>query len=412
MDSAYWDNVPDDAEDAGMSERGGADAEDSCSPDLEIPCKECKHEESWLDERCREGRGHAQHQQQQRRQQHSSRSYLQTADPLSWATASALADHTPADPELAVPEVVLRHPLSGDDDNNHHHHHHDEEEEEGPETAQKSALGVPGPVFAATYTSSPSWMSTYTSSTCATTYTTTHERSRRDGDTDGDDWLDVRSRRPPNPRRRSRTWRREAGARSFGAGRGWQSTGWDLGTGSGIEVAGWDAAEIEGGSYCVLKGAKWEEQRVLGTPRQQHQQQQQQQKSRSKGAGWKERRRWRGKLGRLSDVSRTRSLPLAEPPTPRHAYDVFVASTSGTGAEDLGLPYVSGRGRARAVYPMAYLRGTGSARGPWGMFAPKDEGVGGLLGVIWREGVWKGVMECLRGVLGLGGVGGWMDDVD
>ncbi|EFQ31893.1 uncharacterized protein GLRG_07037 [Colletotrichum graminicola M1.001] len=309
-------------------------------------------------------------------------------------------------PDLAVPEVVLRHLPSDDDEEEEEDEEEEKEEEEGPGTAQRSALSVPGPVYASTYTNSPSWMSTYTSSTHATTYTTTHERSRRDGDADGD-WLDVRSRRPPYPRR-PRTSRRDARARSFGTG---------TGTGSGIEVPGWDAAEIEGGSYCVLEGARWEEQRALATPRRRQQQQQQQQqdpKLRSKKGAFGKGKRWRTKFGHLSDVSRTTSLPLVEPPTPRYVYDVFVVSASGTGAKGLGVPYMSGKGHARAVYSMAYVRGTGSARGPWGMFAAKDDddGAGGLVGVVWREGVWKGVLGCLHDVLGLGRGGGWKDDVD
>ncbi|KAK1585273.1 uncharacterized protein LY79DRAFT_519212 [Colletotrichum navitas] len=312
-------------------------------------------------------------------------------------------------PELAGPEVVLRNLPSDDDDEEKE----DYEEEEGPETAQKSALSVPGPVYASTYTNSPSWMSTYTSSTRATTYTTAHERSRRDRDADGD-WLDVRSHRPPYPRR-PRTSRGDARTRSFGAGQGQRSAGWGFGTGSGtgsgIEVVGWDAAEIEGGSYCVLEGARWEEQRAPSTPRQQ--QQQQEQKLRSKKGAVGKGKRWRGKFGHLSDVSKTRSLPLVEPPTPRYVYDVFVVSASRTGAEGLGVPYMSGKGHARAVYSMAYVRGTGSARGPWGMFSSKNnDGTGGLLEVIWREGVWKVVLGCLHDVLGLGSGGGWIDDVD
>ncbi|KAK1996471.1 hypothetical protein LX36DRAFT_580251 [Colletotrichum falcatum] len=317
-------------------------------------------------------------------------------------------DHTPAPPELAVPEVVLRHPPSDFDDDDDDDD--DKEEAESPETAQKSALGVPGPVYASTYTNSPSWMSTYTSSTRATTHTTTHERARRDGDVDRD-WLDVRSRRPPYPRRpRASRWG-DAGAAVWRRRSTWRG-GFGTGSGPGIEVAGWDAAEIEGGSYCVLEGERWEEQKALAKkPRQQRQQQQQKFRS-QKGAVGKGKRSWRGKLGRLADVSRARSLPLVEPPTPRYVYDVFLASASGTGAEGLGVPYVSGKGHARAVYSISYVRGTGSARGPWGMFAPRDDGSGGPLGVVWREGVLKGILGCMHGVLGLGRGCGWMEDVD
>ncbi|KAK2034000.1 hypothetical protein LX32DRAFT_5486 [Colletotrichum zoysiae] len=417
MDSAHWHVIPDDEEDVDTSEGARMDTEASCSPDLGIPCEDCKHNATRPCKRCREQRSHR--QQLPQRRQRSSRSSLENATSSSRVATPGLADYIPPPPELAVPEVVLRHPPPDDD---HHEEAEEEEEEQGPETAQKSALGVPGPVYASTYTNSPSWMSTYTSSsTRATTHTTAHERSRRDEDDAAAadrDWLDVRSRRPPYPRR-PRTSRRDAAARSFGAGRERRSTGWGGGggfgtgprTGSGTEVPGWDVAEMESGSYCVLEAARWEEQRILATPRRQ-QQQQQQKLSNKKGAVGKGERRWRGKFGRLSDVSRVRSLPLVEPPTPRYVYDVFAVSASGAGAEGLGVPYMSGRGHARAVYSMAYVRGTGFARGPWGMFAPRDDGVGGLFGVVWREGVWKGVLGCLHDVLGLGRGSGWMDDVD
>ncbi|GKT92263.1 hypothetical protein Ct61P_10113 [Colletotrichum tofieldiae] len=177
MDSAYWD-IFSDAEGADTSEEDGAGVENSCSPDLEIPCAKCRHR-SRLCKRCRERR-----RQDQQRQQRSSaprrlrKSSLELACvPESSTSSAAAADHARTTPEAAIPEVFLQHPP---------------EDDESPETTQKNALAVPGPVYAPMYTNSPSWMSTYTSSTCATTYTTTHERSRRDGEPDVDhDWLDT-----------------------------------------------------------------------------------------------------------------------------------------------------------------------------------------------------------------------------
>ncbi|GKT65071.1 hypothetical protein ColTof4_07460 [Colletotrichum tofieldiae] len=394
MDSAYWD-IFSDAEGADTSEEDGAGVENSCSPDLEIPCAKCRHR-SRLCKRCRERR-----RQDQQRQQRSSaprrlrKSSLELACvPESSTSSAAAADHARTTPEAAIPEVILQHPP---------------EDDESPETTQKNALAVPGPVYAPMYTNSPSWMSTYTSSTCATTYTTTHERSRRDGEPDVDhDWLDVRRRRPPYPRR-PRTSRRErdAGARSAGGGWERRSTGWGFGTGSGwgIEVRGWDAGEIDDGSYCALEGAGWEEQRVVAAARQQ-------QHRSPKIVVGKGRRRWRGEVGHLSDVSRARSLPLVELPTPRYMHDVFAMSASGAEAEGLRVSYVSARGHVRVVYAMAYVRGTGSVRGLWGLFVPKDEDMGGLLGVIWREGVWEGILGCLKDVLGFGRKGDGLADVD
>ncbi|GKT41459.1 uncharacterized protein ColSpa_01640 [Colletotrichum spaethianum] len=392
MDSAYWDIFPD-AEDADTSEEDGADVESSCSPDLEIPCARCKHS-SRLCKRCRERR------RQHRLEQDSTaprrllrKSSLELACFPEPATASGPADHGPAAPEVAIPEVVLQHPPS---------------DNESPDAAQKNTLSVPGPVYASMYTNSPSWMSTYTSSTCATTYTTTHERSRRDGEADVDrDWLDVRRRRPPYPRR-PRTSRRDGGGRSVGGGRERRSTGWGFGTGTGfgwgIELRGWDAGEVESGSYCVLEGARWAEQRVVAAPRQQQYRNQ-------KNVG-RARRRWRGDFGHFPGVSRARPLPLVEPPTPRYMFDVFAMSTAGTGEGVLRVPYVSEMGHARVVYTMAYGRGTGSARGLWGLFAPKDQGKGDFWGVLWREGIWKGILGCLNDVLSLGRGGAGLDDVD
>ncbi|KZL66178.1 hypothetical protein CI238_09966 [Colletotrichum incanum] len=399
MDPVYWDIFPD-AEDADTSEEDGAGVENSCSPDSEIPCAKCRHR-SRLCKRCRERRRQDQPQQHSSAPRRLRKSSLELAcfpesSTSSAAAAAAAVDDARTAPEVAIPEVVLQHPPS---------------DNESPETAQKNALSVPGPVYASMYTNSPSWMSTYTSSTCATTYTTIHERSQRDGEAGVDhDWLDVRRRRPPYPRR-PRTTRRDAGARSVGGGWERRSTGWGFGTGLGsgsgwgIEVRGWDTREIDGGSYCAFEGARWEEQRVVAAPRQQ-------QHRNPKIVVGKGRRWRRGELGHFPDVSRARSLPLVEPPTPGYIHDVFAMSASGAGAEVLRLSYVSEMGHMRVVYAMAYTRGTGSVRGLWGLFAHKDEGTGGLLAVIWREGVWKGILECLNDVLGFGNGGGELDAVD
>ncbi|WQF87772.1 hypothetical protein CDEST_12786 [Colletotrichum destructivum] len=404
MDSAYWDVFPD-AEDADISDDDDddgngdeADVESSCSPDLAIPCAKCRYRNR-LCKRCRDRQRQEQQQQQQqnhaplRRLRSSSLELACFSEPTTspaLATASRLETTTP---EATIPEVMLQQPPTSDD---------------GSESESESALGTTAQKngLSAAYAPSPSWMSTYSSSTCATTYTTTLERSRRDGDAGwyGDSWLDVRSRGPPYPRL-PRTSRRDAGARSGGWG-GWGRRSMGSGT-----AFGWDVWGVESGSYFVLEGARWGEQRVVAAP-----------PGRKRageavaGRGRRQgRRRWAG-FGYhhpLPEAAGARPLPLVDPPTPIYMRDVL---GMGAGAAPLSAPYVSGAGHARAVYSRAYIRGTGSARGVWGSFAPRDEGVGGLLGVLWREGVWKGVVGCLDGVFGLvragGGGGGGSDDVD
>ncbi|KAK1500575.1 hypothetical protein CTAM01_06510 [Colletotrichum tamarilloi] len=161
----------------------------------------------------------------------------------------------------AIPEVILQQPP--------------DDAPADTATTQKSTLTVPpgGPSFAAVYTNSPSWMSTYTSSTCATTYTTTHERSRRDGlgsgEKDaGDGWLDVRRRRRPRPPypRRPRTvgrWDQEGRSSVAAVTSSMMRSRWGEET-----VEGWDEGEMESGSYCVVEGARWEEQRFITSRRQ------------------------------------------------------------------------------------------------------------------------------------------------
>ncbi|KAH0443036.1 hypothetical protein CcaCcLH18_01149 [Colletotrichum camelliae] len=333
MDSMYWDVFPADDSDSSSDEE-----DNQCAPSLEVPCARCKDRKQ-LCKRCR------------RRQQLSSagarKSSLEKACfPPPRATAPSSSD-TPA----PVPEVLLPSP-----------------DDEAPTPRN----GATAPVYAAMYTASPSWMSTYTSSTCATTYTAAHERSQRERAP----LLEVagQQRRRMQPRRPRMTERRRSS--------GWQTS----------EVEGWDEREIEGGgSYWDVEGARWEEQRIR-TPERRAQKRgwQNERVQRApvvKGAG--RRRRWDEQKGDL----RWRSRPLVELLTPRYIYDVLMVQR----ARLLGMAFISGKGHSRVVFGMAYARGTGHARGLLCLPAPKDEPSGDGPGVTWGEGIWNGLVRWLWG---------------
>ncbi|KAI3546286.1 hypothetical protein CSPX01_04365 [Colletotrichum filicis] len=288
MDSVYWDIFPgaEDAEDTESVEEEEADEDiNACSPDTKVPCEKCRRKKRSSCKPCRERQRQLQLQHQpgpHTRPRRTRKSSLEIAclpdrspSPSS-SSPSSSSSFSPSHPlhpsptpppnflgiaSCAIPEVVLQQPP--------------DDAPADTATTQKSTLTVPpgGPSFAAVYTNSPSWMSTYTSSTCATTYTTTHERSRRDGlgsgEKDaGDRWLDVRRRRRPRPPypRRPRTvgrWDQEGRSSVAAVTSSMMRSRWGEET-----VEGWDEGEMESGSYCVVEGARWEEQRFIASRRQ------------------------------------------------------------------------------------------------------------------------------------------------
>ncbi|EQB54669.1 hypothetical protein CGLO_05469 [Colletotrichum gloeosporioides Cg-14] len=328
MDSMYFDVFP--ADDSESS----SDEDNECVPSLEVPCARCKDRKQ-LCKRCK------------RRQQISSAGARKSSLEKACFPPRATSSDAPA----AVPEVLLP-PL----------------EDEAPTPRN----GAAAPVYAAMYTASPSWMSTYTSSTCATTYTAAHERSQPERAP----LLEVagQTRRRMQPRRPRMNERRRPS--------GWQTS----------EVEGWDEREIEGGgSYWDVEGARWEEQRIR-TPERRAQKRvwQNERALRApvvKGAG--RRRKWDEQKGEL----RWRSRPLVEPLTPRYLYDVLVVQR----ARLLEMAFISGKGHSRVVFGMAYARGTGHARGLFCLPAPKYEPSGDGSGFMWREGIWTGLFGWLWG---------------
>uniref|UniRef100_L2FG32 Uncharacterized protein n=1 Tax=Colletotrichum fructicola (strain Nara gc5) TaxID=1213859 RepID=L2FG32_COLFN len=137
MDSMYWDVLPADDSESSSDEEGN-----ECAPSLEVPCAWCK-DRKHLCRRCK------------RRQQISSAGARKSSLEKACFHPRATSSDAPA----PVPEVLLPSP-----------------DDETPTPRN----GAAAPVYAAMYTASPSWMSTYTSSTCATTYTAAHERSQRE----------------------------------------------------------------------------------------------------------------------------------------------------------------------------------------------------------------------------------------
>lgn len=381
MDSAYWDILPG-ADDADTSEDDEPD-EKPFTPGLEVPCTRCKHR-SRPCRQCRERQGRLEVTTADERR--PSPEIACSPDRASSASGHRATVIAASASEVVLPDVILQ-PAEDDD---------------SPGASQKNTLAVPGPTYTSMYTNSPSWMSTYTSSTCATTYTTAHERAYTEG---GDDLLGVRNPgRPPHPRRPRTTGRRDAGLRSTGGG-AWErrSTRRISGMATGTEFEGWDETEIESGSYCMVEGARWEEQRFIRTLHPQHRHQQH--------AGKRERRRFY--YSPSKEAARSRPLPLVDPPSPRYMFDVITMTASGSRPRLWAVSHVSDKGHTRVVYSMAYARGTGFARGLWCLPVPIDEGVGGILGFIWREGVWKVFLGYLNDSLGYrGGKFDTLDEVD
>ncbi|KAK1713362.1 uncharacterized protein BDZ83DRAFT_83955 [Colletotrichum acutatum] len=419
MDSAYWDIFPD-TEDAEVMESDEGDEEvgediNACSPDIKVPCENCRRKRRSSCKRCRERQRQLQVQHQSSPHTHPRRtrkSSLEIAcfpDRSSSSYSSSSSSSNPSHPlhpsppsptipttkQDTIPEVILQQ--SPDDYSS-------------PDTTtQKNTLTVPsgGPSFAAVYTNSPSWMSTYTSSTCATTYTTTHERSRRDGlgsgEKDvGDGWLDVRRRRRPPYPRRPRTigrWDGEARSSMTAVTSSRMRSRWGEET-----VEGWDEGEMESGSYCVVEGARWEEQRFITSRRAA--------KAVVMGMGKSGARRqgrgdWRGVAGHGAK-RRTRAVPLVDPPKPKVLFDLLTMrmKISTTGSMEggrrglLGLPFVEGRGHSRAVFAMAYVRGTAHVKGLWGLLSDRCDDTGGFLGFDANVGVWSVVLRYLGDILG------------
>ncbi|TDZ46009.1 hypothetical protein CTRI78_v009104 [Colletotrichum trifolii] len=277
--------------------------------------------------------------------------------------AASLAAIHAASPgsETQLPEVVLppRDEQALDTAPRGHHHHH---------TAA-------APVYAAVYTASPSRMSTYTSSTCAATTHTCAPRERTTRKGGGGPVAPRRLQQPRRPERRGQLSRRS------GAGD------------SGGSVDGWEEADLEGGSYWAVEGARWEEHEVCeaASPRKRFQQRQTTvtfRRSRRKVVQRRER----------VDLMRNRmarSRPLVDPPLPRIHHDVLMLRAL------LGRGYMSERGHSRSVFRMAYLRGTGFALGPW-----CSSGCSGsdfsVCGFIWRECILNVVFGWLYGTLGIG----------
>ncbi|KAL0934751.1 uncharacterized protein CTRU02_209342 [Colletotrichum truncatum] len=346
MDSAYWDIFPDAGESESSEEEVSTDDDDSCTPGLEVPCRRCKHRNR-LCKRCTRRR-------QQLSKDLSRRSSLELACFPETATTSA--NFTAADADVAAPVV--------------------------PEAYKNGVPMSTSPVYASMYTASPSWMSTYTSSTGATTHTGTHERSRREGDL-----LDVTGRRRPHPRR-PRTQRTGGTAEQARRDR--------------MELEGWDERDIDGGSYWAVDGARWEEQRVLQpppTPRHRAQQN-----------AWKRRsrfeERWKGRYAYVQAKEVPRSLPLVDPPRPRYTYDVLSSSSSRLWT----MAFTSGKGHTRVVYTMTYARGTGHVRGFLGLLVPKGDAAGDVLGFGW---ILRGMTEWAVSLIGPRRVGiGDLDRVD
>ncbi|KAK1624025.1 hypothetical protein BDP81DRAFT_475327 [Colletotrichum phormii] len=426
MDSVYWDIFPD-TEDTEDTESEEETNDNACSSDIKVPCDRCRRKRRSSCKRCRDRQRQLQLQHQSNPHPHprrrrrssleiacfpdrSSSSYSSSSSnpshpshpphpsPLNFSTSTTAQD--------AIPEVTLQQPDDAPDT-----------------TTQKSTLTVPGgPTFAAVYTNSPSWMSTYTSSTCATTYTTTHERTRRDGlgsgergasDGTGDGWLDVRRRRRPPYPRRPRTVRRWDGE-----GRSSMTAVASPGTRSrwGEEtVEGWDEGEMESGSYCVVEGARWEEQRFITSSRRAAQGM-----GMAKGGARKGRRdAWRRVVG-YGGKRRTRAVPLIEPPKPKIVFDLLVMrmgiSTTGSGEGGgkgglWGLSYVEGRGHSRVVFAMAYVRGTAHVKGLWGLLSDRCEDTQGFLGSGADGGAWSVMLRYLGGILGFSRREG-QDEVD
>ncbi|KAF4783889.1 hypothetical protein HER10_EVM0001408 [Colletotrichum scovillei] len=425
MDAVYWDIFPD-AEDAEDTESLEEEEEEvyedtnACSPDIKVPCDKCRRKKRSSCKRCRKRQRQLQLQHQPSPHTHPRRtrkSSLEIAcfpdrSSSSYSSSSSNSSHLihtsppSTSAQDAIPEVILQQPP---------------DDIPADTTTQKNTLTVPlgGPSFAAVYTNSPSWMSTYTSSTCSTTYTTIHERSRRDGlgsgEKDaGDGWLDVRRRRRPRPPypRRPRTvgrWDQEGRSSMTAVTSSMMRSRWGEET-----VEGWDEAEMESGSYCVVEGARWEEQRFITSRR----------AAKAVGTGMGKsgaRRRgrghWRGVVG-YGAKRRARAVSLVDPPVPRIMFDLLAMrmGISKTGLREgenralWGLPFVDGRGHSRVVFTMAYVRGTAHVKGLWGLLSDKCDDTGGFFG-SGHGGGWSVVLRYLAGILGFYRREG-QDDVD
>ncbi|TEA18609.1 hypothetical protein C8034_v010130 [Colletotrichum sidae] len=296
-----------------------------------------------------------------KREDVAKKSAVETASQPDLAASLAAIHAASPGSDTQLPEVVLpprdEQPL--DTAPRGHHHHH---------TAA-------APVYAAVYTASPSRMSTYTSSTCAATTHTCAPRERTTRKGGRGPVAPRRLQQPRRPERRGRLSRRS------GAGT------------SGGSVDGWEEADLEGGSYWAVEGARWEEQEVreAASPRKRFQQRQATvtfRRSRRKVVQRRER----------VDLMRNRmarSRRLVDPPLPRIHHDVLMLRPL------LGRGYMSERGHSRSVFRMAYLRGTGFALGPW-----CSSGCGGsdfsVCGFIWRECILNVVSGWLSGTLGIG----------
>lgn len=180
-------------------------------------------------------------------------------------------------------------------------------------------------------------------------------------------------------------------------------------------VEGWDEGEMESGSYCVVEGARWEEQRFITSRRAAHGMGMGMGKS---GVRRRGRGDWRGVVG-YGAKRRARSNPLVEPPKPRIVFDLLTMrmgiTTTGSserGGRGLwGLPYVEGRGHSRVVFAMAYVRGTAHVKGLWGLLSDRCEDTGGFLGSSADGGVWSVVLRYIGDMLGFSKREG-QDDVD
>ncbi|KAK1466284.1 hypothetical protein CCUS01_01133 [Colletotrichum cuscutae] len=65
-----------------------------------------------------------------------------------------------------------------------------------------------------------------------------------------------------------------------------------------------------------------------------------------------------------------------------------------------GLPFVEGRGHSRAVFAMAYVRGTAHVKGLWGLLSDRCEDTGGFLGSGADGGVWSVLLRYFGDILG------------
>ncbi|TDZ34447.1 hypothetical protein C8035_v010603 [Colletotrichum spinosum] len=347
MDSLYWEVLPG-AEDSEPSH----EEDDPCSANVGVSCARCKNKQK-LCRRCQ--------QLHIKREDVAKKSAVENASQPDLAASLAAIHAASPGSDTQLPEVVLpprdEQPL---DTAPRGHHHH---------TAA-------APVYAAVYTASPSRMSTYTSSTCAATTHTCAPRERTTRKGGGGPAAPRRLQQPRRPERRGQRSRRS------GAGT------------SGGSVDGWEEADLEGGSYWAVEGARWEEQEVreAASPRKRFQQRQQTTVTFRRNRRKVVQRRERVDLMRNRTA---RSRRLVDPPPPRIHHDVLMLRAL------LGRGYMSERGHSRSVFRMAYLRGTGFALGPW-----CSSGCGGsdfsVCGFIWRECILNAVFGWLYGTLGIG----------